>query len=265
MREFTFRPIGFVHGGGTYPQEAPRQGVYAGNAGTIELEERCNYEAALEDLAGFDRIWVVFVFDRAGNWKPKVRPPDGAGGRRIGLFATRSPHRPNPIGISAVELAGVEKRKILIRNFDLLDGTPVLDVKPYIPAADAFPEAGAGWRDEIPPPLRILEFSPAAERAVRFLRENGGPDLENVLGAQLGVRRPDPRRQRLAELDPARGLRRFAFRTWRIDFIEGEAPAPLRILAVSSGYTPAELAPGEPDPYGDKALHRAFLEANPEN
>ena len=263
MEEFRFQPIGFVRGGGHYPQEAPRQGVYACNTGRIELLEHRNFETALADLAGFDRIWVLFVFDRAGNWKPKVRPPDGADGRRIGLFATRAPHRPNPIGISAVELVGVEGRSVRIRNFDLLDGTPVLDIKPYIPDVDAFPASKAGWRDEIPPLLRSFTFEPEAEQAIRFLRTHGGPDLENALRSQLGARRPDPRRQRLTEVDPERKIRRLAFRTWRIDFEETEPPAPLRILSVTSGYPPAELAPGEPDPYHDKMLHRAFLAEHP--
>ena len=95
--EFTFAPIGFVRGGGNYPQEAPRQGVFARNEGVIELLPERNFETALADLGGFERIWIVFVFDRNRNWKPKVRPPDGAADRRIGLFATRSPHRPNPV------------------------------------------------------------------------------------------------------------------------------------------------------------------------
>ena len=142
--EFRFEPIGFVKsGGGTYPQEAPRQAAFASNEGVIELLPGRNFEQALEDLAGFERIWLVFVFDRNRNWKPKVLPPDGSS-RKRGVFATRSPHRPNPVGLPAVELLRIEGRSVHIRNFDLLDGTPILDIKPYIPEADAFPASRSG-------------------------------------------------------------------------------------------------------------------------
>lgn len=104
---------------------------------------------ALADLAGIERIWVVSWLDRGGTWAPSVRPPRGTRQRR-GLFATRSPDRPNPIGLSAVRLLAVDGCDLRVRGIDLLDGTPILDVKPYLPYADAFPDARAGWIDEIP-------------------------------------------------------------------------------------------------------------------
>ena len=108
-----------------------------------------NFEAALEDLSGFERIWVIFKFHLNETWNPKVSPPViSPAGRKVGVFASRSPHRPNPIGMSCVELTGVEKRRIYIRNFDMLDGTPVFDIKPYIPAVDAFPGSAAGRQEE---------------------------------------------------------------------------------------------------------------------
>ena len=103
--------------------------------------------AAFADLAGFDRIWLVFVFHRSEGWKAKVRPPRGGGQRSV--LATRSPHRPNPIGLSAVELVAVEDHALRARGIDLLDGTPILDIKPYVPYADAFPASAAGWIDQI--------------------------------------------------------------------------------------------------------------------
>ena len=103
--------------------------------------------AAYRDLAGFDRIWLVFVFDRSEGWKAEVRPPRGGGKRSV--LATRSPHRPNPIGLSAVELVCVEADGLRVRGLDLLDGTPILDIKPYVPYADAFPGSAAGWIDAI--------------------------------------------------------------------------------------------------------------------
>ena len=125
---------------------------------------------ALADLGGFARIWLVFVFDRSEGWTPRVRPPRGGGKR--GVLATRSPHRPNPIGLSAVELLGVEDGALRVRGLDLLDGTPVLDIKPYVPYADAFPGAAAGWIDALdaqtgvghaPGPKRPRAKAPARE------------------------------------------------------------------------------------------------------
>ena len=103
--------------------------------------------AAFRDLAGFERIWLVFMFHRSEGWKAEVRPPRGGGKRSV--LATRSPHRPNAIGLSAVELVAVEGHTLRVRGMDLLDGTPILDIKPYVPYADAFPGARAGWIDAI--------------------------------------------------------------------------------------------------------------------
>lgn len=103
--------------------------------------------AAYRDLAGFERVWLVFAFHRSEGWKAEVRPPRGGGKRSV--LATRSPHRPNAIGLSAVELLAVEQGALRVRGLDLLDGTPILDIKPYVPYADAFPDSRAGWIDAI--------------------------------------------------------------------------------------------------------------------
>ena len=103
--------------------------------------------AAYRDLVGFERIWLVFVFHRSDGWKGEVRQPRGGGKRSV--LATRSPHRPNAIGLSAVELIAVSDGALQVRGVDLLDGTPILDIKPYVHHADAFPAARAGWIDQI--------------------------------------------------------------------------------------------------------------------
>ena len=115
---------------------------------TIELVPGQNFEQAVQDLDGFQYIWVVAWLHLNEHWKPTVTPPRGPKERR-GLFATRSPHRPNPIGLSALKLIKVDGRVLHVRGIDLLDGTPVLDIKPYVPYADAFPDAKAGWLDDI--------------------------------------------------------------------------------------------------------------------
>jgi len=133
--------------------DAPHQStVVTGTETGAEAEARIEFvdglpAEAFADLAGFERIWLLFVFHRSEGWKPQVRPPRGGGKR--GVLATRSPHRPNAIGLSAVELVAVEERALRVRGVDLLDGTPILDIKPYVPYADAFPAARAGWIDAI--------------------------------------------------------------------------------------------------------------------
>lgn len=111
---------------------------------SIELVAGRNFEQALKDLEGFEYIWVLAWLHLNEGWNPQVIPPRGPKVKR-GLFATRAPHRPNPIGLSALKLTGIEGRTLKVRGIDLLDGTPVLDIKPYIPYSDAFPKARAGW------------------------------------------------------------------------------------------------------------------------
>ena len=150
---FQYSPIGFVRSPYVRRMDAPHQptvgtGTPASAAGEAILElDPALPEAMLEDLAGFERIWVIFAFHRSEGWAPRVRPPRGRVKR--GVLATRSPHRPNAIGLSAVELVSVEGRSLRVRGMDFLDGTPVLDIKPYVPYADAFPHSRAGWIDEV--------------------------------------------------------------------------------------------------------------------
>ena len=253
-REFHFEAIGeLVSGGGDYRQQSPRQGALADQTGVIELYPGRNFEAALEDLAGAEYIWLVYVFDRSANWRPKVLPPFGD--RRIGVFATRSPYRPNPIGLSAVKLLAVEGRKLHIAGHDLLNGTPILDIKPYLADADAHVGAALPWRDRIGFTPRRAEYSALVLRQLDLLEKLGAPDLRKVVETQLALRAPDERRQRLGTL--ADGRRFLAFRTWRIVY-ELPDDAAVVVTKVFSGYTAEELAPDAPDPYGDKAIHRAY-------
>ena len=255
-REFRFAAIGeLVSGGGEYRQQSPRQGAFAEQTGIVELYPGHNFEAALEDLTGVEYIWLVYVFDRNAKWRPKVLPPFGD--RRIGVFATRSPHRPNPIGLSAVKLLAVEGRRLYISGHDLMNGTPILDIKPYLSDADAHVGAALPWRDRIGFKVRKLAYSSLALRQLELLEHLGAPDLRKVAETQLALRAPDSRRQRLGKL--ADGRRFLAFRTWRLVF-EVQEDDTVVVEEVFSGYAAAELAAGAPDPYGDKAVHRAYRE-----
>lgn len=252
--EFSFSSIGVLRsGGGDYRQQAPRQGALGESTGIIELYPGRNFETAAADLVGVDYIWVVFVFDRNRNWKPKVLPPVGK--KRIGVFATRSPHRPNPIGLSAVRLVKVDGLKLHVAGHDLLNGTAILDIKPYLSDADSFPAAKIGWRDKVAFSVRNLEFSPRAEAQLLRLDALGAPDLRRVAEAQLALRELDGRRQRLSVNPDGTGI--LAFRTWRIVFDFDDRS--IRVREIRSGYSVDELSPTAPDPYGDKAVHRAYL------
>ena len=155
---FDINAIGFVKSPHKNKYEAFRQGVEHKNIAEIILEENQNYETALLDLDGFEYIWLIFLFHHNKNWKPKVLPPRQPRLKR-GVFATRAPYRPNPIGISAVKLLEIKKRKLIIANHDLLDETPIIDIKPYIPYADSFPDAKTGWLETISDKKYEIHFS----------------------------------------------------------------------------------------------------------
>ena len=153
VTHFSYRPIGTLRSPYSRRIDAPHQstvveGTETGElaTATLELEEWLD-ETVLQDLSGFERIWLIFAFHLSEGWAARVKPPRG--GPKRGVLATRSPHRPNSLGLSAVELVTIEGRTLHLRGVDLLDGTPVLDIKPYAPYADAFPGSRAGWIDEL--------------------------------------------------------------------------------------------------------------------
>lgn len=162
---FVLSPIGWVRSPYQRRFGTPQQATATDSdaEAVLEFDAARIPEAALADLVGIERLWVLSLLHRGGTWAPTVRPPRGTRQRR-GLFATRSPDRPNPIGLSVVRLVRVDGRRLHVRGVDLLDGTPILDVKPYVPYADAFPEAKAGWIDEIPPGApQIARYEPDGE------------------------------------------------------------------------------------------------------
>jgi tRNA (adenine37-N6)-methyltransferase len=114
--------------------------------GVLQIDTE--YRGALADLDSFERIWVVFLFHRSHGWAAKVKPPRG--GPKRGVFATRAPNRPSRIGLTSVSVQGVDVAagQVRVQGIDLLDETPILDIKPYLPMVDAWPHAGHGWITE---------------------------------------------------------------------------------------------------------------------
>lgn len=144
-------PIGVVRSGYRERHGTPRQATVTPLDGqprraTIELFTDRVPQQALDSLDGFEYIWVIAWLHLNHHWNPMVRPPR-EGKRKRGVLATRAPHRPNQLGLSAVKLVAVRKNLVEVEGIDLLDDTPVLDIKPYVPYADAFPGAAAGWVD----------------------------------------------------------------------------------------------------------------------
>ncbi|MBE2294970.1 MAG: tRNA (N6-threonylcarbamoyladenosine(37)-N6)-methyltransferase TrmO [Phycisphaerales bacterium] len=166
--QYSFTPIGVIRSCFREKFGIPRQSGLAPAARAIlELLPPYEQPTIVRGLEAFSHVWLVFVFHGVptGHWRPTVRPPRLGGNRRLGVFATRSTFRPNPIGLSAVRLEGVHiaQRRVTLHlaGVDLLDGTPVLDIKPYLPYADCLSEASGGFAAEAPSKLAV-EFSPMA-------------------------------------------------------------------------------------------------------
>lgn len=139
----------------------PRQSSLTGVEGRIVFTEKYRVREALRGLEGFSRIWLIWGFSAnkpaKGEWQPTVRPPRLGGNTSMGVFATRSPFRPNPIGLSCVELVKVDDMELVVRGADLSDGTPIYDIKPYIAYADSFPDAVCGFAQDAPKPcLKVV-------------------------------------------------------------------------------------------------------------
>ncbi len=251
-----FKPIGYFRGDASRRYEAPRQGVFAGAEGRVELLPGQGFETALRDLDGFERAWLLFVFDRnSGAWRPTARPPVSAPGRRrLGLFASRAPYRPNPIGLSCVRIIGVSGLSLHVAECDLLDGTPVLDIKPYIPSADAFPDAKAGWVGEQVGDLWSVSASPEFMAAFETVRAAGAPDVLRSAMLQLSCNPFDASRKRVVRTQSGGVL---SLRMFRIEFTLSEEERTITLQSLKSGYAPGELDLPE-DTYEDKAFHRAL-------
>lgn len=163
MTAYTMTPIGFLHTPFREKFGIPRQPGLAPHAiSRLVLLPDVATADCVEGLAAFSHVWLQFVFHASleQGWQPRVRPPRLGGNERCGVFATRSMFRPNPIGLSVVELVdivdGEHGKELVLRGADVLDGTPVLDIKPYVPYADSIPTARAGFAAASPALLSVV-------------------------------------------------------------------------------------------------------------
>jgi len=250
------RPIGHVRTAKRLKFDAPHQpDADAEETNRIELLSGSEFERALDDLAGFERIWLVWWFHRNASWRPRVLPPRGPAKRR-GVFATRSPHRPNPLGLTCVRLLGVQGRVLTVGPLDLVDGTPILDVKPYLPQVDAFPGSKAGWIDEIDAELAgreryEIEVQPLAARQLAYLRDAWDVDFTERAFGILGLDPTPHRTRRILRVDDR--LLRLACGPWRLYYtLEGRR---VSVESIASGYADSIHAEAP-----DRAAHAAFVQ-----
>jgi tRNA-Thr(GGU) m(6)t(6)A37 methyltransferase TsaA len=197
MKSYSFEPIGVIRSCFKEKFGTPRQpGLVPEAAAQVEILPAFRQKEAFRCLEGFSHIWILFVFHQcaARQWKPTVRPPRLGGNRRVGVFASRSGFRPNPIGQSVVELASVELQKEAVRlhlkGIDLIDGTPILDIKPYLAYADSVPHARSGYAQRAPMSSKSIFFSATAAHACRQFEKGRYPHLEALVANLLAM---DPR------------------------------------------------------------------------
>lgn len=191
--DFNFAPIGFIESCYKEKFGVPRQpGLVESATAWLRLRPDLQPEQSLAGLEGFSHVWLLFVFHQnvVSRFHAKVHPPR-LQGKPMGLFATRTPHRPNPIGLSLVSLLKVEKDGLELGGIDLVDGTPILDIKPYIPEIEAKPQARAGWSGQVQASPIEVEFSQEAEEKLnQWQSQAREADLRKIIIETL---RLDPR------------------------------------------------------------------------
>lgn len=202
---FQFESIGWVESPFKDRFAVPRQPGLAPVKGVIHLHDREDLRLAIKNLEQFSHIWVLFVFHEHGgkSWKPSIRPPRLGGKQKVGVLSSRSPHRPNPIGMSVFPLSHVDAEKglIYISGLDVIDGTPVLDIKPYLPYADSYPEASAGWASEDIPTFSVV-WSESALHVLAELQKEMLSDFDPNQVSQISAIDLKSEIESILEIDP---------------------------------------------------------------
>ncbi|MCG6940324.1 MAG: tRNA (N6-threonylcarbamoyladenosine(37)-N6)-methyltransferase TrmO [Thiohalocapsa sp.] len=218
MTGFAFEAIGTARTPFTDKFGIPRQPRLVDAPGRILLHPPYDRIEAFSGLEGFSHVWLLWVFHDdclTAGWKPRVRPPRLGGRRSVGVFASRAPYRPNPIGLSAVAHHGLvedaDGLALAVSGVDLLDGTPVLDIKPYVPYADALPEAAGGFARPEPATRLVARFSEAAAAAVAARDPDGALALARLIEQVIAE---DPRP---GYMDRYPERREFALRLYDCD------------------------------------------------
>lgn len=258
MEQLVVSPIGYARTGMQTKFDAPHQPDPRLNRCEIELNGGNNFEQALRDLGGFQRIWIIWWFHRNTTWNPVVLPPRGQGIKR-GVFSTRSPHRPNPLGITAVELFEIKKRTLFVGPLDLVDGTPVIDIKPYIPEVDAFPSSRAGWVDGLSAYLTAkftISKSPIACEQIAWLTNEG----VRVFHRAMEILAIDPTPNRTRRISRSGKGLKIGCGAWRLHFELDEGSRLVTVTKVTPGYPMRTLLDPLKDSIPDREIQLSFLQ-----
>lgn len=240
------------------PYEASRQGASAANENEIaeiRFNKGSQFEQALDGIEGCTHLWLIYQFHKNNHWNPKVQPPRGTS-QKMGVFATRSPYRPNQIGMSCVELVERKGLSLFVKKFDLLDGTPILDVKPYLAYSDSFPDSKVVWLEGIESQKLSVQFSNRAQEQLLWLESRGLDQLRNFIVQQLEFDPLNTKKKRL--INKSETSATLCYRTWRADFVTDTET--VTVEKIFSGYSNEDLYNTE-DPYLDKNLHRVYLDS----
>ena len=237
-----------------YSQPHQPQAIQA-KVGYIQLESYQNYEMACDDLNGFEKIWLIFGFNKSKSWKPKVLPPRNDGQKK-GVFATRSPHRPNRLGLSCVDLVEINGLNIHIKNHDLLDKTPIYDIKPYLPSYDAFPEAKSGWVDNIEDKEFSITWSEQANAQKIWLDKNG-LNINNLIDTTLRFYPQENDKRRVTRLPDS--TLQLAVKTWRVHYNLYEDKKKVNIKLIRTGYDKDTLEGKKNSKWQDVPLHIDYV------
>jgi tRNA-Thr(GGU) m(6)t(6)A37 methyltransferase TsaA len=232
---YEFEPIGVIETPFKERFGTPRQpSLVPSSWGVLRLRAGLNLFGSLEGLEGFSHAWLVFVFHENQNKmvRAKIHPPR-LEGEKMGLFATRTPHRPNPIGLSAVKIEKVEANAIYFSGVDLVDGTPILDLKPYLPSSDCLPQATAGWTTSRAERQITVIFSPKARQN---LKERVGERADRFESAIRELLELDPRPvfYRGTALEPNPYTDVYGFRFDDLNVIYQMAESTAQVLEIQS-------------------------------
>jgi tRNA (adenine37-N6)-methyltransferase len=233
----TLEPIGLVYTDMEAKFAAPHQPCSDGElreGGVVKLFPGRNFEQALRDLEGFSRIWLIWWFHRNSSWRPMVLPPRGKAKRR-GVFATRSPHRPNPIGITCVKLLRIEQLSLYVGELDLVNETPILDIKPYLPEVDAFTDEKTGWVQSVAEEhlkKYSIEINHTALEQLEWLKATWQVDFFERARSLLEVDPTPHRTRRIKKISET--IFRMSCGGWRIDYLIDRAT--VLVVRIFSGY-----------------------------
>jgi tRNA (adenine37-N6)-methyltransferase len=233
--EIIIKSIGILSSNLKQRYETPRQGVLAKDSkAVIHLNPKQNFEQAVKDLEGFERIWIIYQFHLNKNWKPLVTPPRHTR-KKVGVFASRAPYRPNAIGLSCVRLDKVEGLKIFISESDLLDGSPILDIKPYLPYSDSFTDVKTGWAKSDLAEMYDVVFNVKAKKIGEQLKSEKNINLFDYTRIQLEFNPTDLSRKRITKIKSQKTKKEnfvLSYQDWQIHYLLDEVKKKVKIFNI---------------------------------